>query len=88
MTEILLDYDFNTNINKTFFFYIRAQTLTILPNLDVNRKRNIITFLYEIRLNRSDEVLQVDLNGITFWSSSSVRCRLEFLYLPAVYLSV
>jgi hypothetical protein len=76
MTNLLLNRADNQTIDKTLR-HIRVQTLTVLPNLDVNRKRNVIVFLYENQLLRSDVLPNVDLhganlNGLRFWSSSSV----------------
>ncbi len=52
ITALLLDRDYDANINKTFL-HIRVQTLTALQYLDVQRKRDIIVFLYENRLLQS-----------------------------------
>ena len=90
MTELLLDRDHDANITK-ILLHIRVQTLTVVQNLDVNQKRDVIVFLYENRLLRSDEFPHVDLHGanlsgMKFWSSSTVACLLPFLYLPGTYL--
>ena len=89
MTNLLLNRADNLTINKTLR-HIRVQTLTVLQNLDANRRRDVIVFLYENQLLRSDVLPHVDLhganlNGLRFWSSSSVACLLPYLYLPGTY---
>jgi uncharacterized protein YjbI with pentapeptide repeats len=89
MTELLLNRNENANISM-ILLHIRVQTLTVLQTLDMNRKRDVIVFLYENRLLQSDGSSTVDLrganlNGMRFWSSSTVACHLPLLYLPGVY---
>ena len=89
MTALLLERA-NEAIFTKILSHFRVQTLTALQNLDARRKRNVIVFLYENQLLRSDISPQVDLrgadfNGIRFWSSSTVACQMPFLYLPGIY---
>ena len=85
---LLLDEDLEYNIEKSLL-QIRVQTLTVLKNLDPNRKRDVILFLYENRLLLNGQPPTVDLhgadlNGIKFIKSSTEVCTLPRLYLPGV----
>ena len=89
MTALLLERANEANFTK-ILWHVRVQTLTVLQNLDARQKKNVIVFLYENQLLRSDISPQVDLrgadfNGIRFWSSSTVACQMPFLYLPGIY---
>jgi uncharacterized protein YjbI with pentapeptide repeats len=89
MKELLLSAKFEENINKSLL-HIRLQTLTVLKNLDIDRKHDVIIFLYENGLLRQDRPPHVDLhgadlNGMKFFKSSTQACDLNHLYLPGIY---
>jgi uncharacterized protein YjbI with pentapeptide repeats len=89
MKEVLLDKHFQQNMN-TSLLHIRIQTLTVLRNLDVVRKHDVILFLYENGLIRHDQTPIIDLHGadltgMKFIKSSTEACQLPYLYLPGVY---
>ncbi|CAF1310720.1 unnamed protein product [Adineta ricciae] len=93
ISNLLLDEKFNRS-NSEHLLHIRVKTLTTLRHVDINRKRDIILFLYESRLLRNDvpcnerlSLQDADLDKLTFQGSSSNPIQLDNLYLPGVYLS-
>ncbi|CAF1422646.1 unnamed protein product [Adineta steineri] len=93
ISKLLLDTKFNRS-NPEHLLHIRVKTLTVLRNVDAHRKRDIVLFLYESRLLRSDvmpnerlSLKDADLNGLEFIGSSTISIQLDYLYLPDVYLS-
>jgi uncharacterized protein YjbI with pentapeptide repeats len=79
----LLDKNFNTS-NKKLLIHIRAKTLDTLRQLDVERKRKVILFLYEICLLRQNcqhqlSLSEADLRDIKFIDSSAFSCTFKFL---------
>ncbi|CAF0944471.1 unnamed protein product [Adineta ricciae] len=85
----LLGKGFHEHINQSLL-HIRVQTLTVLRQLDIQRKRDVILFLYENGLIRHDKqpILHLDgadLSGIRFEKSSMTICNLSHLFLPSIY---
>lgn len=78
--------------DKKFQSYIRIRTMTTLSQLDTDRKREIILFLYENGLIRTDipenkriNLRGADLSNIRFnGSSTTTLCNLDYIYLPGV----
>lgn len=66
--------------------HIRAKTLNILPHLDAQQKTDIVRFLYENNLIRTDYLdLAVDLRTADLSDCRFQRpCQLAKLYLPGV----
>jgi uncharacterized protein YjbI with pentapeptide repeats len=92
ISELLLNTKF-TRSNSEHLLHIRVKTLTVLRYVDAGRKRDIILFLYESGLLRSDarpnerlHLTDANLNGIEFVGSSLKPIQLDHLYLPGVYL--
>ena len=88
MKELLLDKDFQENMNKSLL-HMRVQTLTVLKYLDGRRKCDVILYLYENGLLRHDQTPNInlrgaDLTGLEFTRSSTASCDLSFLYLPGI----
>ncbi len=73
--------DYNRS-NSEHLLQIRVKTLTVLHHVDINRKRDIILFLYESRLLRSDiyrlDLTGADLSDMQFIGSSSSPLLLDF----------
>ncbi|CAF3014548.1 unnamed protein product [Rotaria socialis] len=76
--------------------YIRAKTLIILQQLDSERRKDVLLFLYESELIYHHplttittllKVNNADFNGIHFERTEKVECTFKFLYLHHVYLS-
>ena len=91
ISELLLDLNFNRS-NTEHLLHIRVKTMTVLRYVDANRKRDIVLFLYESRLLRSDmpaserlNLIGADLGGLQFIGSSAAPIQLDHLYLPGVY---
>jgi uncharacterized protein YjbI with pentapeptide repeats len=76
---------FNTNEEKTKL-HIRVKTLNALRHLDPSQKKEIILFLYENHLIRSDQPeLAINLTEADLTNVHFVRlCNLNYLYLPGV----
>jgi uncharacterized protein YjbI with pentapeptide repeats len=91
ISKLFLRRNFNRSDVNTLE-NIRVRTLNALRQLDAERKREIIQFLYEnklIRYNKSkiEELVRLDegdLSGIEFIYSSTLICQFTYLYLPAV----
>ena len=66
--------------------HIRVKTLNILRHLEASQKRDIVLFLYEHQLIRSDlperavDLCDADLTDVRF----TRPCNLDYLYLPGV----
>jgi uncharacterized protein YjbI with pentapeptide repeats len=76
--------------------HIRTKTLTSLRQLDPERKRHLLLFLYENELiyrhssKLSSSLLKLtyaDFNDITIKGTIEVHCSFEYLYLRDVYMS-
>ena len=63
ISKLLLDLNFNRS-NTEHLLHIRVKTMTVLRYVDANRKRDIVLFLYESRLLRSDMPASERLNLI------------------------
>ena len=88
MNEMLLSDTFQTKTNKSLLL-IQVRTLAVLQNLDAERKRDVILFLYRNGLLGSDGKYRVDLrganlNGVRFAKSAAVSCDLTHLHLYGV----
>ena len=88
LKELLLNDTFQTKIDKVLLL-IRVRTLTVLQNLDAQRKRDIILFLYENRLLNAQTTHRVnlrgaDLNNVQFATSPAMSCNLEYIHLSGV----
>jgi uncharacterized protein YjbI with pentapeptide repeats len=84
----LLDKNFNAS-NEKLLVHIRAKTLDSLRQVDTERKRNIIIFLYEIFLlhrHRQPEIdiSEADLRDVKFIDGSSFSCAFKWLALRNV----
>jgi uncharacterized protein YjbI with pentapeptide repeats len=84
----LLDKDFNAS-NKNLLIHIRAKTLDTLRQLDVERKRNVILFLYEICLLQRNcrpqlSLSEADLRDVKFIDSAAFSCTFKLLVLHNV----
>jgi uncharacterized protein YjbI with pentapeptide repeats len=91
ISALLLDNKFNRS-NSEYLLHLRVKTLTVLRHVDVPRKRDIILFLYESRLIRSDmpdnerlNLNSADLHDVQFLGSSGTPFQLDYLYLPGIY---
>lgn len=89
----LLDRKFNRS-NPDHLLFIRVKTLTALRYIDGQRKRDVILFLYESGLLRSDIPVEqrlnlegADVSGIEFVGSPSSRFNLKNLYLRGIHAS-
>jgi uncharacterized protein YjbI with pentapeptide repeats len=87
MTKILFRKSSNQTSNEDLL-HIRVKTLTALNYLDSNRRRDIILFLYESQLLRSDinrlDLTGANLNDVQFLGSSNSPILLDYLYLPGI----
>ncbi|CAF1496397.1 unnamed protein product, partial [Adineta steineri] len=88
---LLVDHKFNRS-NPEHLLYLRVKTLTALRHVDVNRKRDIILFLHESRLIRSDipdterlNLISADLQNVQFLGSPDTPYQLDYIYLPGIY---
>ena len=91
VSALFLDKKFERN-NTEHLLHLRVKTLTVLRHVDVSRKRDIILFLYESRLIRSDmpdnerlNLNSADLHDVQFLGSSGAPVQLDYLYLPGSY---
>ncbi|CAF1437817.1 unnamed protein product [Rotaria magnacalcarata] len=91
VTKLLL-----SNNETKRLVYIRAKTLVTLQQLDSERRKDVLLFLYESELiyhnplKTTTTLLKVnnaDFNGISFQRTEKVECTFKFLYLHHVYLS-
>jgi uncharacterized protein YjbI with pentapeptide repeats len=88
ISKTIRNRDFNkTDIDQ--LTYIRIQTLNALHQLDHDQKREVILFLYENGLIRTNSPIPVnlqgaDLTGVKFVRSATFLCDLNNLYLAGV----
>lgn len=83
--------------NQTKMYdYIRTNTLASLRQLDSDRKRYLLLFLYESRLlyhdpdNQIPSILKIadaDFNGVQFNGSELTKCSFRRIELYDIYLS-
>lgn len=75
---------------------VRAKTFATLRQLDIERRKQLFLFLYDIRLiscsdgQTASSLLKMDnanLNGLYFQGTIEVPCLFSDLYLPGIYLS-
>nr|AEN94407.1 pentapeptide repeat family protein [Adineta vaga] len=87
---------FTMNNSKDTLMKIRAKTLATLRQLDMDRKKHLLLFLYDSELiyhspeKTISSVLRVDeadLNGVYFRGTVDASCSFMYLYLHYVYLS-
>jgi uncharacterized protein YjbI with pentapeptide repeats len=90
VSALLLSRRFNRS-DPEHLLHIRVKTLTVLRHVDAARKREIIAFLYESRLLRSDlpkhqrlDLRSANLSNIHFTSLPNAKIDLSYLYLPGV----
>ena len=86
--QLLLHENFQQNKEKSLV-HIRAQTLTVLQHLDVQRKRDVILYLYENRLIHTEEMSSTilkgaNLTGVQFSKSAMGACSLQYLALSDI----
>ncbi|CAF3934643.1 unnamed protein product [Adineta steineri] len=89
--EDITKYKSDGNINLEI---IRLKTLNAFSQLDIQRKRSIILFLYDIgfihRNTTEKERLRLDgadLTGVKFIRSSTFHCQLDSIYLSGILAS-
>ncbi|CAF1053494.1 unnamed protein product [Adineta steineri] len=89
--EDITKYKSDGNINLEI---IRLKTLNAFSQLDIQRKRSIILFLYDIgfihRNTTEKERLRLDgadLTGVKFIRSSTFHCQLDNIYLSGILAS-
>lgn len=87
---------FTLNNSKGTLMKIRAKTLASLRQLDIERRKHVFLFLYDIELicrtpqTSVSSLLKLDgadFNGLYFRQTSEASCSFEYLYLHNVYLS-
>ncbi|CAF1656880.1 unnamed protein product, partial [Adineta ricciae] len=87
---------FTMNNSKDTLMKIRAKTLASLRQLDRERKKHLLLFLYDSELiYHSPEkaissllkVNEADFNGVNFRGTVDATCSFNYLYLHHVYLS-
>ncbi|CAF1077067.1 unnamed protein product [Rotaria sordida] len=85
ISNILLQITDKNYIDKKFLLHIETKTLMILRNLDINRKKDIILFLYERNLIQNN---QLNLYGANL-NNVELICPHDFhyFYLPGVLWS-
>ena len=90
ITKVLFENSFNQT-NTEHLLQIRVKTLTALNYLNYlnpTRKRDIILFLYEARLLRSDmnrlDLTGANLSNVQFLGSPNSPILLDHLYLPGI----
>lgn len=91
VSRLLLSRNFNRS-DSSYLKAIRVKTLGSLRQLDAERKREIIIFLYENELIRNDkysvdELIALDNGDVTevdFVHSTTFKCRLNNLYLSNI----
>jgi uncharacterized protein YjbI with pentapeptide repeats len=90
ISTLLLKKSFNRSDDK-YLLYIRVKTLATLRHVDATRKRDIILFLYESRLLRTDvpktqrlDLAGADLSDTQFIGSLPSPLVLNYLYLSGV----
>ncbi|CAF4630146.1 unnamed protein product [Rotaria socialis] len=94
ISRLLLRRDFNRS-DSSYLKIIRTKTLSTLRQLEIERKREIILFLYENELIQNnkcpiEELVALDngdLIGIEFKHSMTFRCELVNLYLASILVS-
>lgn len=91
VSSLLLDRKFNRS-NREHLLHISVKTLTALRYVDAVRSRDIILFLYETRLLRTDvdprqrlNLADANLSDVEFIASSSTKINLQHLNLAGVY---
>ena len=87
---------FTEDTDRNTLMKIRAKTLASLRQLDTERRKHLLLFLYDSELiYRSPEkkissmlkVDEADFNGVHFQGTIHTSCSLRLLYLPKAYLS-
>ncbi|CAF4050618.1 unnamed protein product [Rotaria sp. Silwood1] len=91
ISTLLLNRKFNRS-NPEHLLHIRVKTMTVLRHVDANRKRDVILFLYESRLLRSDQpdnerlsLVDGNLSDVHFIGTLSALLQLSHLYIPGIY---
>lgn len=79
---LLRTSDTNRTRDENFFLYVRTKTLTALRNLNAERKKYILLFLYESGFLRNSNL---DLSGADFNDIQLIGpYKIDGLYLPNV----
>ena len=91
ISALLLDRKFNRS-NPDHLLHIRVKTLSVLRYVDAQRKRDVILFLYDSHLIRTDRpeyarlnLRGADLSDVQFIGTSANKYELHDLYLPGVH---